>query len=41
MLKKSDFTFCKFSSIDIPSTSFGRLSLLLRVTHKMYQMYLF
>ena len=27
MLKKSDFTFCKFSSINIPSTSFGRLSL--------------
>ena len=25
--KKSDFTFRKFGSINIPSTSFGRLSL--------------
>ena len=27
MLKKNDFTFRKFSSINISSTSFGRLSL--------------
>ena len=27
MLKKSDFTFHTCSSINIPSTSFGRLSL--------------